>query len=134
MHGITCHAAVAFKSAAVKLSATLCAERVLSPVQQLIDAWQHTPCCIAASMSQFWPFSTGPLGRPLSAGVERMLLSSIDVPRDAAAVRAAIDLRRGTTHARHECRAHAATLWVAVEYCMASHATLQLHYRVPPLS
>ena len=59
MHGITCHAAVAFKSAAVKLSATLCAERVLSPVQQLIDAWQHTPCCIAASMSQFWPLSAG---------------------------------------------------------------------------
>ena len=45
MHDITCHAAVAFKSAAVKLSATLCAERMLSPVQQLIDAWQHMPCC-----------------------------------------------------------------------------------------
>ena len=123
MHGVTCHAAVAFKSAAVKLSATPRAERMLSPVQQLIDAWQHTPCCIAASMSQFWPFSTGPLGRPLSAGVERMLLSSIDVPRDAAAVRAAIDFE-----ARH------CSLWIAVEYCMASHATLQLHYRVQPLS
>ena len=73
MHGITCHAAVAFKSAAVKLSATPRAERMLSPVQQLIDAWQHTPCCIAASMSQFWPFSTGPLGWPLSAGVMAML-------------------------------------------------------------
>ena len=45
MHGSTCHAAVAFKSAAVKLSATPRAERMLSPVQQPIDAWQLVPCC-----------------------------------------------------------------------------------------